>query len=90
MKGGVDEFLYDLREVACAQEGGIQHVAEQAKLGRESIYKLLSKRGNPRIKTIDSILDAVGLRISVSKNQKAQGSTRASKIRSKPREEICI
>ncbi|MHB1000433.1 MAG: addiction module antidote protein [Armatimonadota bacterium] len=70
MDDGIEEFLYALREVACAQEGGLQQVAEQANLGRESMYKSLSKRGNPRIKTLDSILDAVGLRISVSKDRK--------------------
>ena len=70
MEDSIEEFLYALREVACAQEGGIQHVAEHAKLGRESMYKSLSKLGNPRIKTLDSILDAVGLQISVSRSHR--------------------
>lgn len=69
MEDGIDEFLYALREIASAQEGGIQHIAEQAKLGRESMYKSLSKRGNPRIKTLDSILSAMGLQFSVAKNK---------------------
>lgn len=66
MEDGIEEFLYALREIACAQEGGLQHVAEQAKLGRESMYKSLSKRGNPRIKTLDSILSAIGFQFSIT------------------------
>jgi len=66
MEDGIEEFLYALREIACAQEGGIQHIAEQAQLGRESMYKSLSKRGNPRIKTLDSILSAIGLQFSIT------------------------
>jgi probable addiction module antidote protein len=65
MEESIEEFLDALREVASAQEGGLQRVAEQAKLGRESMYKSLSKQGNPRIKTLESILDALGMRISV-------------------------
>jgi len=70
MEDCIEEFLYALRDVACAQEGGLQHVAEQANLGRESMYKSLSKQGNPRIKTLESILDAVGLELSVSKSHR--------------------
>jgi probable addiction module antidote protein len=80
MADSIEEFLYALREVASAQEGGLQHVAEQAKLGRESMYKSLSKQGNPRIKTLESILDAVGLQISVSKRQRKARAHSASRV----------
>ncbi len=64
--GGVEEFLHALREVAIAQ-GGVQKVAEESKHGRESLYKSLSKQGNPRIKTLDDVLHALGMRISVAR-----------------------
>lgn len=63
---GIEEFLYAVREVASAQEGGFTRVAEQAGLGRASMYKSLSKRGNPQIRTLDSILGAMGMRFCVA------------------------
>ncbi len=66
--GGVEDFLYALRKVATAQ-GGVQKVAEQSRHGRESLYKSLSRQGNPRIKTLDDILHALGMRISVARDE---------------------
>lgn len=70
LDGGVEEFLYALREVAVAQ-GGVQKVAEESRRGRESLYKSLSKHGNPRIKTLDDILHALGMRIAVARAEDA-------------------
>ena len=64
--GGIGEFLYALQEVAVAQ-GGVQKVAEESQRGRESLYKSLSKQGNPRIKTLDDILHALGMRFAVAR-----------------------
>lgn len=71
---GIEEFLHALREIACAQEGGIKRIAEQAGLGRESIYKSLSKQGNPHIKTLGSILEAMGMRFCVTRLGTSQDS----------------
>jgi len=65
--GGIEEFLYALREVAVAQ-GGVQRVAAESQRGRESLYKSLSKQGNPRIRTLDDILHALGMRIAVTRD----------------------
>ncbi len=62
--GGVEELLYALREIAIAQ-GGVQKVAQESRHGRESLYKSLSKQGNPRVKTLDDILHALGMRLTV-------------------------
>jgi len=40
-------------------------VAETAKLNRETLYRTLSQNGNPKLASLDSILHAVGLRLSV-------------------------
>ena len=64
--GGVEEFLYALRKVTVAQ-GWVQKVAEDSQHGRESLYKSLSKQGNPRIKTLEDVLNALGMRISVAR-----------------------
>ena len=67
-EGGIEEFLYALREVAIAQ-GGLQKVAVESQRGRESLYKSLSKQGNPRIKTLDDILHTLGMRIAVTRTE---------------------
>jgi probable addiction module antidote protein len=69
--GGIEDFLYALQEVAVAQ-GGVQKVAEESQRGRESLYKSLSKQGNPRIKTLNDILHALGMRIAVARVETAQ------------------
>ena len=54
-----------LRNVAEAR-GGIASVAEKTGLNRETLYRTLSKRGNPKLKSLASILDATGLRLTVT------------------------
>lgn len=58
-------FLLALRQVAQAR-GGMAEVAEKAHLGRENLYRMLSKRGNPELKSIFNLLHVMGLRLSVS------------------------
>lgn len=53
-----------LRTVADA-EGGIAALAAKTGLSRETLYRTLSKRGNPRLDTLAAILAAYGLRLSV-------------------------
>jgi probable addiction module antidote protein len=53
-----------LRQVAQAQ-GGIAKIARKAKLTREATYKMLSKSGNPELRSLNAILRATGLRIAV-------------------------
>ena len=68
--GGADEFLYALRDVARAN-GGVQEIAKKSGHGRESLYKSLSKEGNPRLKTLGDVLQAMGMRLSVVREQGA-------------------
>ncbi|MGE3978672.1 MAG: addiction module antidote protein, partial [Nitrospira sp.] len=42
-------FLLALRNVTEAQ-GGVARLAEKTKLNRESLYRMLSKQGNPEFK----------------------------------------
>jgi len=57
-------FLLALKDVAEAG-GGASVVARRAHIQRESLYKVLSNRGNPRLTTLQGVLRAVGLRIAV-------------------------
>ena len=58
-------FLLALRNVAEAQ-GGLGQLAEKANLNRESLYKMLSERGNPELRSLDALLHALGFRLSVT------------------------
>ena len=58
-------YLTALRKVVEAR-GGLVAVAEKAHLSRETLYRTLSARGNPTIKTLTAVLNATGLKFSVS------------------------
>ena len=62
--GDSDEmFLKALRDVAEARQ--ITKVATSAGVSRESVYRMLSKTGNPRYSSLIGILGALGLKISI-------------------------
>jgi len=62
--GDPQVFLLALRDVADAQ-GGIRSLSQTTQLNRESLYRVLSKSGNPSLQTLSSVLGALGLRLSV-------------------------
>ena len=53
-----------LRTVADAV--GMTELAERTGLSRETLYRTLSGKGNPRLDTLASILDCFGLRLAVA------------------------
>ena len=58
-------YLTALRKVVEAR-GGMAAIAEKAHLSRETLYRTLSNRGNPTIKTLNAVLKAAGLKFGVS------------------------
>lgn len=46
-----------------ARARGMTHVAREAGLGRESLYKALSPEGNPEFATVLKVVRALGLRL---------------------------
>jgi probable addiction module antidote protein len=56
--------LLALRTVAEAY-GGLGAVATEAGISRESLYRALSPKGNPTLKTLLAVLKTVGMRLSV-------------------------
>lgn len=56
-------FVRALGSVARAK--GMTSIAEQAQLGRQSLYKALSGDRDPRIGTLMKVLDAVGVQLTV-------------------------
>lgn len=56
--------LVALRTVAEAY-GGLGVVAAEAGISREALYRALSPKGNPTLKTLLAVLKAVGMRLSI-------------------------
>jgi probable addiction module antidote protein len=61
--GSLEVFLMALRDVANAK--GISEIARKTKLNRENLYRILSTQGNPKLKSLNSVLHSVGLKLSV-------------------------
>ena len=52
--------------------GGMAALAERTALSRETLYRTLSERGNPRLDTLTVILAAFGLRLTVQPAKKSR------------------
>jgi probable addiction module antidote protein len=64
MRRDREVFLLALRNVAEAN-GGMSAVAAKANLSSESLYRMLSGRGNPEVKSLCNLLHTMGLRLAV-------------------------
>ena len=62
--GDTEVFLLALQNVVKAQ-GGVTKLAEKSHKSRTSLYKALSKKGNPYLKSTKEILAAIGMHLSV-------------------------
>ena len=58
-------LLLALRQVA-NKTGGMSQLAKAADLNRESLYRALSNKGNPRLETLTAVLATMGLRLSIA------------------------
>jgi probable addiction module antidote protein len=70
--------LLMLRAVAEAF-GGLGAVAERAGISRESLYRSLSPKGNPTMKTLVAVVNTMGLRLSVVEARQAKKKRSTSK-----------
>ena len=62
-------FLQALRSVALAR--GVAKVAARSKLNRESLYRMLSKRGNPSLRSLGALLNSLGFQLTVKSKDAA-------------------
>jgi probable addiction module antidote protein len=78
--------LIMLRALAEAY-GGLGAVAAKAGISRESLYRSLSPKGNPTLKTLVAVLNTMGLRLSVvpqpkkARKRPAKRSARTGRVR---------
>jgi probable addiction module antidote protein len=73
--------LLSLRAIAEAY-GGLGKIAAEAGISRESLYRSLSPKGNPTLKTLVAVLNAVGMRLSVIEVPKKKAARAKSSRRS--------
>ena len=64
-EGEPDFFVKAVGDVARAK--GMIKVARSSGLGRQNLYRSLSRGGNPRIGTLFRVLDALDIRLSVAR-----------------------
>lgn len=63
-------FLLALKNVYLAQGEEMTTIARKAKLSRENLYRILSKRGNPKLTSIVALLNAAGFSLAVQPHGK--------------------
>jgi len=68
-------FLKALRNVAQARQ--MSRVAKDAGVQRETLYRSFSEQGNPTFETLSSVLEALGMRLSIILNSADASADRA-------------
>lgn len=63
-EGDQEELMIALRYMAQAF-GGVQKLAESAQLNATTLYRTLSPRGNPELRSITALLNSMGMRLAV-------------------------
>lgn len=83
--GDNNVFLLALRHVAEAH-GGIGKLSGQARLNRVSLYRMLSARGNPELRSLGTLLNSPGLRLAIEVNprQRRRRAIRNGRSNEKP------
>ncbi|WP_288427351.1 addiction module antidote protein [uncultured Agrobacterium sp.] len=62
--GDQGELMVTLRQMAKAF-GGVTQVAKDAELNATQLYRTLSAKGNPELRSLSAILRTMGLRLAV-------------------------
>jgi probable addiction module antidote protein len=80
--GDQEELMLALRYMAQAL-GGVPRLAQSAHLNATTLYRTLSPRGNPELRSITALLNAMGMRLAVeplkslSRRQSPSGTRRS-------------
>lgn len=77
--GDQGELLVTLRQMTKAF-GGVSAVARSAELNPTQLYRTLSEKGNPELKSLSALLRSMGLRLSVQPLDKPQPTSRYGDI----------
>ncbi|MFO1311557.1 MAG: addiction module antidote protein [Burkholderiales bacterium] len=64
--GDEGDVMYALRAIAAAK-GGVAQIAKATGLSRETLYRTLSRSGNPRLSTLLAVMRAAGVRLKAER-----------------------
>lgn len=70
--GDESDLMLAIRSLSKAY-GGVQEIARHAEVNAHTLYRTLSEHGNPELKTLSSILRAMGMRLAVQPIQHVHG-----------------
>jgi probable addiction module antidote protein len=68
--GDQEELMLALRRLAAAY-GGVAGLAKSTRLNATSLYRTLSRQGNPELRSLSALLEAMGMRLAVRPIQKS-------------------
>jgi len=68
--GNMAALLLALRHVAEAQ-GGMSTLSKNTHLNRQSLYKMLSQKGNPKLQTLGVVLKGLGFHLAIRPDTRA-------------------
>lgn len=68
-------FLLALKDVAEAR-GGMSQLSKKSSLNRQSLYRSLSRRGNPKLNNVCTILSSLGLEFHITPSSKLNRMSR--------------
>ena len=74
-----EALLVALRDVASARKG-MTRLAQAAEVNRVNLYQMLSKEGNPGIRNMRAILDALQLEIRIVDKQPGLTARRTGRV----------
>ncbi len=63
--GDQEEIMLALRRISEAR-GGVAKLAKSAKLNVTTLYRTLSAKGNPELRSLTALLRAMGMRLAVA------------------------
>lgn len=68
-EGSQEVFMLALRDVAKAR--GVSLVAKETDLNRETLYRMLSEKGNPNLSSLNKLLNSLGLTLTIRSKENA-------------------
>lgn len=66
-EGSQELFMLALRDVTKAK--GMAQAAKEANLNRETMYRMLSEKGNPNLSSLNKLLGTLGLTLIISEKK---------------------
>lgn len=58
------DFLETLRVITKAK-GGMSELSKKIKINRQNLYRTFARTGNPKLKSLSTILEGLGYRLSI-------------------------